>query len=59
LFGLGGMTWQGRAWRLKIPKLLILFGHHEANNVLEYLAMVTSFGTCTSRSLMEESRVLG
>jgi hypothetical protein len=25
-FGLGGMTWQGRAWRLKIPKSSILFG---------------------------------
>jgi hypothetical protein len=45
-FGLGGMTWQGRAWRLKIPKSSILFGHHEANNVLEYLAMVITIWLC-------------
>jgi hypothetical protein len=46
-FGLlGGMTWQGRAWRLRIPKSSILFGHHEANNVLEYLAMVITIWLC-------------
>jgi hypothetical protein len=45
-FGLGGMTWQGRGWRLKIPKSSILFRHHEANNVLEYLAMVITIWLC-------------
>jgi hypothetical protein len=45
-FDLGGVTWQGRAWRLKIPKLSILFGYHEANNVLEYLAMVITVWLC-------------
>jgi hypothetical protein len=40
------MTWQGRAWRLRIPKSSILFGRHEANNVLEYLAMVITIWLC-------------
>jgi hypothetical protein len=45
-FGLDGMTWQGRSWRLKIPKLSILSGRHEANNVLEYLATVITIWLC-------------
>jgi hypothetical protein len=45
-FGLGEMTLQGRAWRLKIPKLSMLFGHHEAGNILEYLAMVITIWLC-------------
>jgi hypothetical protein len=39
-YGLGDFTWQGRAWRLRIPTESPLYGLHTANNALEFLAMV-------------------
>ena len=38
-FGLGGFTWSGRAWRLRVPPSSPLFGDCVANNFLEFLAM--------------------
>jgi hypothetical protein len=41
-YGLGGFTWQGTAWRLRIPPGSPLYGLHTANNALEFLAMVVT-----------------
>jgi hypothetical protein len=41
-FGMGGFTWQGRAWRLRIPPECLLHGVSKANNVLESLAMAVT-----------------
>jgi hypothetical protein len=41
-FGMGGFTWKGRAWRLRIPPECLLHGVSEANNVLEFLAMAVT-----------------
>lgn len=41
-YGLGGFTWHGRAWRLRIPTESPLYGLHTANNALEFLAMVVN-----------------
>jgi hypothetical protein len=41
-YGLGAFTWQGTAWRLRIPPGSPLYGLHTANNALELLAMVVT-----------------
>jgi hypothetical protein len=41
-FGMGGFTWSGRAWRLRIPESSPIHGVSEANNVLEFLAMAVT-----------------
>ena len=38
-FGMGGFSWTGRAWRVRIPHESPLYGRHQANNVLEFLAL--------------------
>ncbi len=39
---MGGFTWSGTAWRLRIPPSSVLHGLDAANNILEYLAMVVT-----------------
>jgi hypothetical protein len=41
-FGMGGFTWNGRAWRIRIPTSSTIYGVSEANNVLEFLAMAVT-----------------
>ena len=41
-YGLGGFTWSGRAWRLKVPESSPLHGDSTANNFLEFLAMAVT-----------------
>jgi hypothetical protein len=41
-FGLGGYTFSGRAWRVKIPIDCIFRGDDTVNNVLEFLGMAVS-----------------
>jgi hypothetical protein len=41
-FGMGGFTWSERAWRLRVPPHLKIYGDSTANNVLEFLAMVVT-----------------
>jgi hypothetical protein len=57
-FGMGGFTWTGRAWRLRIPRSSPLYGLSEANNVLEFLAMAVTIWLllldCTAQGLTEE-----
>ena len=38
-FGMGGFSWTGRAWRVRIPPESPLYGRHQANNILEFLAL--------------------
>jgi hypothetical protein len=39
-FGMGGFTWTGQAWRIRIPPSSVIYaGMSETNNVLEFLAM--------------------
>ena len=38
-YGLGGMTTNGRAWRLFIPPYAPFYGKDEVNNVLEFLGI--------------------
>jgi hypothetical protein len=58
-FGMGGFTWTGRAWRLRVPSDCLLHGVSEANNVLEFLAMAITIWLviidCGERGLREES----
>ena len=41
-FGMGGVHLAGRAWRFAIPTDSALFGDDTANNLLEFLAMVSN-----------------
>jgi len=42
-FGLGGFLLKsGRAWRIRIPKDSILYGHPKINNLLEFLGMAVN-----------------
>jgi hypothetical protein len=58
-FGMGGFTWTGHAWRLRVPSEYLLHGVSEANNVLEFLAMAITIWMvlidCAERALHEES----
>ena len=45
-FGLGGFTWSGTAWRLRVPNRSPLYGQSTANNFLEFLAMVITMWLC-------------
>jgi hypothetical protein len=58
-FGMGGFTWTGRAWRLRIPEACLLHGVSEANNILEFLAMAVTIwlvlSECRRLGLQEES----
>jgi hypothetical protein len=57
-FGLGGFTWDGRAWRLRIPPSSPIYGLAEANNVLEFLVMAVTIWIvllgCAAKGLSEE-----
>jgi hypothetical protein len=57
-FGMGGFTWTGRAWRIRIPPSSAIYGVSEANNVLEFLAMAVTIWIvildCTARGLTDE-----
>jgi hypothetical protein len=57
-FGLGGFTWSGRAWRIRIPPSSVIYGVSEANNVLEFLAMAVTIWLivleCAARGLVDE-----
>jgi hypothetical protein len=57
-YGMGGFTWSGWAWRLRLPKASPIFGVDEANNVLEFLAMVVTIKLllieCNNKVLMDE-----
>jgi hypothetical protein len=44
-YGLGGFSWSGRAWRLRIPRKSPLHGDSVANNFLEFLAMMITIWT--------------
>lgn len=52
---MGGFTFRGRAWRLRLTESLILYGDSTANNVLEFLAITItiwlSLLKCDERSL--------
>jgi hypothetical protein len=58
-FGMGGFTWTGRAWRLRIPESCLLHGVSEANNVLEFPAMALTFWLvileCRDKGVRQES----
>jgi hypothetical protein len=58
-FGMGGFTWTGRAWRLRIPETCLLHGVSEANNVLEFLAMALTIWLviieCRDKGVRQES----
>ena len=41
-FGLGGWTWSGIAWRLRIPPSSPIYNVSESNNFLEFLAMAVT-----------------
>jgi hypothetical protein len=41
-FGLGGYTFSGRAWRVRIPHDCVFRGDDTVNNVLEFLGMAVS-----------------
>jgi hypothetical protein len=43
-YGMGGFTWLGRAWRIRIriPEESPIYGDSTANNVLEFLAMAVT-----------------
>jgi hypothetical protein len=57
-FGMGGFTWHGRAWRIRIPTSSSLYGVSEANNVLEFLAMAVTIWLilldCTEKGITDE-----
>ncbi len=57
-FGMGGFTWTGRAWRIKIPPSSAIYGMSEANNVLEFLAMAVTIWLnildCAAQGLTSE-----
>jgi hypothetical protein len=57
-FGMGGFTWNGRAWRIRIPESSSIHGVSEANNVLEFLAMAVTIWLvlldCKSQGLVDE-----
>jgi hypothetical protein len=57
-YGLGGFSWQGRAWRLRIPVTSPLYGDSTANNFLEFLAMMITVWTivadCATKGSIEE-----
>jgi hypothetical protein len=46
-YGLGGFTWSGRAWRLRIPLSSPLYGDDTVNDVLEFLAMAITLWIIT------------
>ena len=56
--GMGGFTWSGTAWRLKIPSDSPICGKSVANNVLEFLAMAVTLWLvtleCDAKNLQEE-----
>jgi hypothetical protein len=41
-YGMGGFTWRGTAWRLRIPEGSAMYGNHTVNNALEFLAMAVT-----------------
>jgi hypothetical protein len=57
-FGMGGFTWSGRAWRLRIPPSSTIYGVSESNNVLEFLAMAVTIWLvlldCAAQGLIDE-----
>jgi hypothetical protein len=57
-FGMGGFTWTGQAWRIRISPSSIIYGVLEANNVLEFLAMAITIWLiildCAARDLTNE-----
>ena len=57
-FGIGGYNLKGRAWRVRIPRGSIVYGHNGVNNLLEFMGMVVNVWIACLEKDIDQSCIL-